>query len=344
MVEMTRKYPSQSHYWIDKNRPASPIMTPTVPGSQAFNALLTVFPYPSLNQASPFDTERLMASTLIPIRPLAVGLAALPAIYLAVHVYGRVSTTPRSRITTRKDFSASLRDSAIVTKLVNPRGHILAGDTRSIDLDVSDRAARIKDEAILAAFTRGFFGGSIFAPEKVFLNVVRPKMLYFPGSSRSMEEAAICSSSRSFRSCQLTSILEIEEAPVPLRIWDTKTLDAEELPPKHAVLFGVFQVGDISLRQDDDAAAREPGSSESTIDMVYGSNRSRFAGVHRFSVSRFADRPGTIRISFQSAICNPLVDQDLQNGLLFAFHTPYAAMLFRESVGEVQRRIEMEGE
>lgn len=138
-------------------------------------------------------------------------------------------------------------------------------------------------------------------------------------------------------------MLEIDESSIPSHIWDTPPLNSENLPSKHAVLFGVFQVGDISLRQVDKAAAREPGSSESTIDVIYGSNRSRFAGVHRFSVSRFADRPGTIRVSFQSAICNPLVDQDLQNGLLFAFHTVYAAMLFRESIGEVQRRINMEG-
>lgn len=57
----------------------------------------------------------------------------------------------------------------------------MGGDSRSIDLDVSAEAATIKDETLLAAFTRGFFGGSVFTPERVFLSLMRPSVRNFPG-------------------------------------------------------------------------------------------------------------------------------------------------------------------
>ena len=123
-----------------------------------------------------------MAPAFIPIRPIAYGLAALPAVYLAAHVYTRVSAVSGNRIVTSTEVAGSLRESTTVRKLVNPRDSIMTGDCQSIDLDVSPKASRIKDEALLAAFTRGFFGGNVFGPERLALRVARPALLNFPGT------------------------------------------------------------------------------------------------------------------------------------------------------------------
>ena len=123
-----------------------------------------------------------MAPAFIPIRPIAYGLAALPAVYLAGHIYARVSAVSGDRIATSTDVAGSLRESATVRKLVNPRDSIMRGDCQSIDLDVSPKASLIKDEALLAAFTRGFFSGSVFGPERLALRVARPALLNFPGT------------------------------------------------------------------------------------------------------------------------------------------------------------------
>lgn len=88
--------------------------------------------------------------------------------------------------------------------------------------------------------------------------------------------------------------------------------------------------------------APEQDPTESTVDFIYGSNTSIFSGVHRFSVSRSPDRPGAVRISLQSAVCNPSGGQALWSWL-FGFHSLYSAMLFRESAGEVQRRLLSDG-
>lgn len=122
-----------------------------------------------------------LKGTMAPLRPIASCLAAVPAIYLAAHLHGRLSPTPRDSITTRPEVAASLRDSATIRQIVNPRGHVQSGDSHSIDLDVPAGAARITDEALLAAFTRGFFAGSIFGPERFVLRLLRP-MFKAPGS------------------------------------------------------------------------------------------------------------------------------------------------------------------
>ena len=54
-------------------------------------------------------------------------------------------------------------------------------------------------------------------------------------------------------------------------IWDAKNLDGNGLPSNHTVLFGVFEIGDINLRNDDTPA--EKGLSEITVDVVLGSKK-----------------------------------------------------------------------
>lgn len=54
-------------------------------------------------------------------------------------------------------------------KTVNPRDHPIIADTRFLVID-KKKVQELSDEEILARFTRGFFDGWIFAPEKHLLS------------------------------------------------------------------------------------------------------------------------------------------------------------------------------
>jgi hypothetical protein len=105
-------------------------------------------------------------------------------------------------------------------------------------------------------------------------------------------------------------------------------------------LFGTFQVGGIRIEPPigTQAQPRET-ESESSIDFVYGSDASQFAGVHRFGIRRLADEGGSsnskIRVSLACLTCNPTQNKPLAPEILFTFHQIYAMLLFRESVAEL---------
>lgn len=135
---------------------------------------------------------------------------------------------------------------------------------------------------------------------------------------------------------------EIDKSTVRSCVWDTKDLDGDSLPSKHDILFGEFQVADISLSQGDVGVERVSRPTESIIDFIYGSNTGQFAGVHRFGISRTPDKPNAARVSLESVMCNPSRDVSFGSTWMHKFHEVYAAMLFREAAGEVQRRIRLE--
>lgn len=97
-----------------------------------------------------------------------------------------------------------------------------------------------------------------------------------------------------------------------------------------------------------DASAEQESTitrSESFIDVGYGSDKSSFSGVHRFSIERKTVRDFkhnaaapthediTIRMSCMT--CNPLKERRAAPEFLMTFHKIYAMLLFREAVSEV---------
>lgn len=55
-------------------------------------------------------------------------------------------------------------------KLLNPRNHVIVTDQVSIRLPASSISG-LSDEAVLALFTRGFFGGKVFAIERLYMKL-----------------------------------------------------------------------------------------------------------------------------------------------------------------------------
>ncbi|KAF6823180.1 hypothetical protein CPLU01_11550 [Colletotrichum plurivorum] len=229
--------------------------------------------------------------------------AAVPAFLAAKHVwdvYRRVSHVPRSRVVEKNGVSESFGKSHTLESLVNPRQHVFVGDMRHVELFLS---RHVKDETILAAFVGAFFGGKVFAPERMALEIVGKRFTSFSG---------------------LGPEDDID------RISNNADVPRGNLPALRAMLFGTFQVSHIHI--DKDAAS---GETTSSIDFVYGSDQGRFAGAHRFSIMRDRSQAKAIRVVFESASCNPTQNRPFAPAFLFSFHRLYAMLLFRESTANI---------
>lgn len=72
------------------------------------------------------------------------------------------------------DFSYSAtpgHEESLAFTLLNPRQYPTEQDSFSLRISKRDLRAGISDEEILARFTRGFFGGWIFTPERWFFEL-----------------------------------------------------------------------------------------------------------------------------------------------------------------------------
>ncbi|TEA17576.1 hypothetical protein C8034_v012256 [Colletotrichum sidae] len=240
---------------------------------------------------------------------LLVALVGTPSVLAAYHawtVYSKIKRVDQHH--SSDSISESFQQSRTLTELVNPRGHVSAADAWHTDLNLPASTRRVTDEALLAAFVRGFFGGTVLALERSALRLAR---------------------------LNLVSYKALELAHTPQRIWHKSELSSRRLPSLGSIIFGAFQISNVQLVEADG-----PEQTESYIDVVYGSSQGRFAGAHRFSIVRDPTRPGQIRISFESTACNPTDNLPFAPAWAYAFHHVYATLLFRESVAEVLRLLE----
>lgn len=102
----------------------------------------------------------------------------------AFEIYQRTSIVPRRRITASDSITETLTSSDTLTTHVNPRNHAATRDSLIIDLNIPPHIPRPTDEACLAAFIRGFFGGKVIAPERVVLQAIRARLVHYPSKSR----------------------------------------------------------------------------------------------------------------------------------------------------------------
>ncbi|KYK60830.1 hypothetical protein DCS_01968 [Drechmeria coniospora] len=269
-------------------------------------------------------------SLRIRIGRIAVGSAlfatASAGVYAAL-VCGQLSATRRRRITSTDHVPESFAKSDAVTRLVNPRGNVAWGDSRSVTLRISSTRGRLlRDEELLARFLKAFFAGSVFAPERIALSLLRPSVGSFPG------EPAPCPSSEG---CHVHPRPRGLDSPSAPSVWDPAELSDQKPPPPGTVLFGTFQLAAMHL------ADAEDGPAESTLDVLYGNGQGRFAGCHRFSIWRetAADGDTDLWLRLSCVTCNPTVDRPLRPSFMWWFHKAYAMLLFRDAVGSVQRSL-----
>ncbi|KAM0295744.1 hypothetical protein ACHAO9_000828 [Fusarium lateritium] len=239
---------------------------------------------------------------------------SLVAVVTTAGVYGftvrkRISIVDRNLITRSTTIPSSFEKSKSVSEIVNFRKHEQLADWRLITLDIPAQHHDVPDEVLLAKFVKGFFGGPVLGPERLTLQMLGIKLVYF---SRAEE----------------TTLL-----------WSLKDIPETKLLPDNSVLFGVFQVLDSKIVEASDIK-HPPKQTESYVDFAFGGDEVGFAGVHRFSVVRSQKEQSeeqTVQIHFQHMTCNPTVNKPLGMQWMLGFHEMYADYLFRDGVGEIQR-------
>ncbi|KAE8381017.1 hypothetical protein BDV26DRAFT_256332 [Aspergillus bertholletiae] len=181
---------------------------------------------------------------------------------------------------------------------VNPRHNISSTDCVTQKLFESD-IARLNDEEVLSLFTTGFFGGHIFACERLILAAGGWKLLPAQFSN-------------------------FEDDPAAMVIWNHTKIPSTKLLPLGSCFFGSFKLIDKHI-------SKAPGLESSYVDYGFGSDRSGFAGCHRIQVTR-SPQP---EIQLQQFICNPTKNTPSVGGYLQKFHLVYAKLLFADGIRSV---------
>lgn len=134
------------------------------------------------------------------------------------------------------------------------------------------------------------------------------------------------------------------------QIWNASELSEHTLPPLRSVLWGSFYVVDAqnavsaAETRDKNDHKQMHKTTERSIDFAFGSEQSRFAGAHRFSIIR--NEPGSeegrtrVCVRFDSMACNPTVNKGIGPTIIWKFHKAYAMLLYREAVSEMMRYLE----
>jgi hypothetical protein len=188
--------------------------------------------------------------------------------------------------------------------------------------------ARRLDEKILAAFTRGYFGGVVCALERTALTLWKADFVNVASVKRSLGSQIAAES-----------------------LWGAEPL-REDVPLSLGTkLWGAFLVADTTV-------GREPGkvegqSDEASTSWLFGSDDGMLRGMHHFSVERVTDGAEDAvgkdrqdlestgrddewwRVRYCSLSVDPRRDRMMGNALLRGFHMLYSEMLFRDGIREV---------
>lgn len=99
--------------------------------------------------------------------------APVAALGVTAYLYNHPLSTSRTATIKSYDcLSPSCASSKALRFHVNPKSHMAVTDSYSIRLSKTDLRGR-SDEEILASFTRGFFGGWVFTPERSLFACLR---------------------------------------------------------------------------------------------------------------------------------------------------------------------------
>jgi hypothetical protein len=255
---------------------------------------------------------------------LLAGVAAVTT-YYGFQFYSSISLPSAVEIKTAGRIPGSFAQSFAVSA-VNPHHHVTIDDTRSAHVSVPNS---LSHDQILGKFLIGFFGGKVFAPERMALRLMRRQLVNFNGEQLPLR----------LGTSSTDQMTELADEPISSRIWTAGDVGDVRLPPLHSVLFGAFRVVDIQCSNTPELSST---AEYSYIDIAFGADDGFIAGVHRFSVSEVEDLSsieGTrhITISFDHTSCNPRQDKPLSPEVFQTFHLWYAKLLFREGLVSVMK-------
>jgi hypothetical protein len=94
-------------------------------------------------------------------------------------VQRRVKLVDRGQITRFETIPESFEKSKSVSEIVNAGNHARVSDSRFIALDIPSQHHNVSDEALLAKFVKGYFGGAVIGPERRTLQTLGRNLVHF---------------------------------------------------------------------------------------------------------------------------------------------------------------------
>ncbi|KAI1196399.1 hypothetical protein F5X97DRAFT_305431 [Nemania serpens] len=212
--------------------------------------------------------------------------------------------------------------------IITPNQHHGLQENYSLLIPAKRFQSNVSDEEILARFTKGFFSGLAFTPERWLL-----KTAPFRLTDISAIRKALASRSQK----------GISSLVVGPKIWNRSSISPKSTPSFGSLLFGGFLALDSSLlapaEQDQlpDDYVRHPKPPHAFIEFAYGGEGLGLVGSHRFEVSRkeVKQAMGTeefVKITFSGVVCKPKPGLGPSNSLLLWFHILYSRFLFSDGI------------
>ncbi|KAI0528300.1 thiamine pyrophosphate enzyme, N-terminal TPP binding domain-containing protein [Xylaria bambusicola] len=179
--------------------------------------------------------------------------------------------------------SPTHKDSFAISVVAPGRHHHGIQENYSFSIPAKRLGSNISDEEILARFTKGFFCGGAFTPERVFLHIAPFRL------------TDILAIKKNIATRSQNSIPDLSVGP---DIWDTSSISPKSTPPFASLLFGSFLVLDSSLvnphrdqlPSDYTQHAKPP---HAFVEIAYGGKGLGLVGSHRFEVSRHEVKQAT---------------------------------------------------
>ncbi|KAL3429609.1 hypothetical protein BDV09DRAFT_202871 [Aspergillus tetrazonus] len=212
--------------------------------------------------------------------------------------------------------------------VIDPAGNPTEEESYILRVPLHELKQGIDDEEILARFSKGFFAGWIFGPERwiapfvqgIIDHEVFSNARESPGNSCSRPDASD------------------PDNPRP------NAMSQQRLPPLGACLFGLYYLIDTSVCSPKyrtsiyPASAQRPRPERSFVEYAGRTQGRSLAASHRFELVRerpVANGEAEITIIYSHVRSNPRTGGQVYSRPMTAMHVCYAHLLFAEGVREV---------
>ncbi|KAL6239536.1 hypothetical protein BDW75DRAFT_250406 [Aspergillus navahoensis] len=186
----------------------------------------------------------------------------------------------------------------------------------------------IDDEEILARFSKGFFAGWVFGPERWIAPFVQ-----------GIIDHEVFASARAS-----TADASSHQDAYEYDISHPNAMSQQRLPPLGACLFGLYYLVDMSACSSKDRALVFPTSTQiprperSFVEYAGRTKGRSLAASHRFELVRehpLGDREEGVTIIYSHVRSNPRTGGQVYSRPMTAMHVCYAHLLFAEGVREI---------
>ncbi|KAI1308540.1 hypothetical protein F5Y03DRAFT_350114 [Xylaria venustula] len=216
--------------------------------------------------------------------------------------------------------------------IVAPKGHRGVQENYSLLIPAKRFKDGVSDEEILARFTKGFFSGPAFTPERWLL------------SAAPIQLTDVAAIKKGFAARSQNGILSLTVGP---EIWNPASISPKSTPSFASLLFGNFLTLDSSSlthtqrEQLPGDYYQHPKPPHAFVEFAYGSEGLGLVGTHRFEVSRQDEKQATgteefVKITFSCIVCKPKTGL-APSGYLMQFHILYSKFLFSDGIKGVLR-------